>query len=447
MPIVKTPTAPVVEKPNLVISDKPYVSQVVDTRKERYDTLSNFIAGSKWAVDYYSQLHRGDSANASYQSDLPLAYGQYRKIRNFEFVVTEPLTNQQSDDDSRGWITTGASLVYGVLTPNEGDLFVADIGDGRNALFHISSVKRNSIYSESTCSIEYRVVDFLSKTISDALESKVIDTYYFDREYFRNGVKALISESEIDIIKRLNIGYRKLVALYMRDFFSRKYYTLLVPDQIGITYDPFMTDFVNAILENSHHPDLINMVQLGVNHKSFSRQATVLDVILKKDYSLIYSVSNKCGLAPVGNFRANPRLHSIAYSGVEYVVSIKDAVWNAETSGKLPPEVFDFSQGQLRSDKLSDILPDTDLTDNDQYIPLVHPVTKDDYYIFSKSFYEDSDGQSVLENLLVSRLKGEVIDLNKLAMLADAASGFDNLQRYYYIPIILTLIKLAPGVL
>ncbi|MNG01820.1 hypothetical protein D3C84_848160 [compost metagenome] len=49
--------------------------------------------------------------------------------------------------------------------------------------------------------------------------------------------------------------------------------------------------------------------------------------------------------------------------------------------------------------------------------------------------------------LVGQTLRGQAIDLEVLADVADASVKFDNLERFYYTPIILALIKMASGVL
>ena len=77
----------------------------------------------------------------------------------------------------------------------------------------------------------------------------------------------------------------------------------------------------------------------------------------------------------------------------------------------------------------------------------IKQITVDDYYVFSKEFYEDISEQSQLEILTAQTLRGQPVDLKVLADLADYAVKFDNLERFYYTPIILALIKMASGVL
>lgn len=451
MPFVDIDDSPIIqEKPNLVINPTQMETPVVDTRKEQYDTLSSFISGSKWAVDYYSQIQAADTAAASFQVDLPKPYGQYRLIRNFELVVTSPLSYQQNSGDVRGWTATGTAAMYSIVTPNNGDVFIADVGDGKNALVQVTSTQRGSIYAEAATTIEFRITDVLSPNLLRELNERVVETLYFDRENFRNGLKALLNRKDADVIRRLNTAYRRLFPLYYRDFYSRDFGTFIVPGQSVPTYDPYMTRFVRAIIDSQAFPSIHEVNQLTVSHDVISDEPTVLDVILRKDLPLLYSVSKRVGVSRIGSYRAFPLLRTIYYSGIEQIVSVLDPHWAVEHNDSPAHAFTTLVPAGLRQTDMASILPALNgpaaRSDQDS-TTAIHPICRDDYYIFSKEFYEGSEGMSRLEVLLRNRLEDAAVDLEVLADIADSSVRYDNLERFYYIPIILALIKLAPGVL
>lgn len=448
---IKT-TTPTLEK-----HQETYQSPVVDTRKESYDTLAVFPAGQRMDTDFYNQVSGRDSAAHSFQEDLPPALGQLRLIRGLELVVTQPLSHSQGDDDSRGWETTGSSFCYSVVTPNVGDIFIADIGNGSSALFQITSSKRNTIYPESGTEISYRATKSISASVMEQLRLRTVETLIFDRENMRNGIKALLRLEEVSIIRRLGRAYERLANLYLRDFYSTEYKTLEVPLQGPIgrqtlpTYDPYMVRFIKATLDTRTFPKVLQITELGVNHDPMSNQYSLFDAILKMDFSLLYSCSKIAKISSIGAFRARPLMHSIFFSGIKQVVTFTDIPFSVDTYDVMPHGFKDFIKADTRQTGIDEILPVLDLTDNTQIkghdIPLIHRITYDDHYIFSKAFYDNGPGKSQLETLLYNRLDTETTDMEVLAEIADSAVHWDNLERFYYIPIVLALIKLAPGVL
>jgi hypothetical protein len=116
------------------------------------------------------------------------------------------------------------------------------------------------------------------------------------------------------------------------------------------------------------------------------------------------------------------------------------------------PLIIDSLQkAGVRQPDMRSILPHLDLDSGKEPRPdessYIKRVIVDGFYVLSKDFYEDTDDQSMLEVLVGQTLRGEAINLSDLADLADYATKFDNLERFYYTPIILALIKMAPGVL
>lgn len=453
MPVVTEPEdEPAFLHPNLTIAPEDYKSQVVDTRKVEFDGLSTYLGGMKWACDYYSQIQGRDSAAASFDADRAAPFGQYRVVRGFEIVVASELSGTQNTSDGGGFSRTGSGHIYSIITPQLGDVFIADIGGGQNAALMITSATRMSIYPESPTTVEYKIKDYADEKFLKALNSRVQETYFFSKENYRNGVKCLLTEEEVRITQRLGEAYFRLMNLYLRDFFSEKFQTLLVPGQAAPTYDPACTHFVRSILATGDHPRVIQITQLGVSHDVFSNELTLWDAIATRDANLLYSVAKKMTLAPISMFRTFPWMASIYYSGIKQVVSPVDVGYSVDKENRQPHEGMPFIKAQVRQRDIDSILPALGLDDMEPHpdkeqTRFIHRVVKDEYYVFSKAFYEDTAGKSMLEGMVLDRIRGNAINLSDLADLADYARKFDNLERYYYIPIILTLIKLASGVL
>lgn len=453
MPVMnEPPSEEQLEKPNLVIEPEAYKTQVVDTRKEAYSGLSTYIGGMKWACDYYSQVQGRDSAAASFQYDLPFAYGQYRVIRGFEIVVQDQLSSNQNSGDTRGFNMSGSGMIYSIVTPQQGDVFVADVGNGRNAIFMITSTDRKSIYAESPTAVTYKASHFADAAIMKELTERVVETLFFQKDNYRNGVKSLLAMEEVNIIQTLGESYHRLLNLYLRDFYSQRFHTLLVPGQQVPTYDPAAVKFVRSILPHEAHPLVSQIDELGVSHEVFSDELTVFDAIINRDATLIYSVSKKMAISPISRYRTYPWMASIAYSGIKQVVSPVTVAFSVNNENYLPHASIPFEKANVRQDDIDSLLPMLGLVDEEPKpaepgSAFIHRIVQDDYYIFTRAFYEDTEGKSVLEQMTLDRLRGLSIDLGKLVEVADYARKMDNLERYYYIPIILTLIKLAPGVL
>jgi hypothetical protein len=75
--------------------------------------------------------------------------------------------------------------------------------------------------------------------------------------------------------------------------------------------------------------------------------------------------------------------------------------------------------------------------------PQIKRVTVDDFYVLSKDFYQHTPETklSKLETLTMAALKGDAIDIAMLDELCAGAPKWDNVERFYYFPILFTLLR------
>ena len=450
MAIVKIPESPLQQPPTINRVENNYQPPVVDTRSEEYNTLSVFATGSRWACDFYTQVVTQDTAPQAYHKDQLQIYGQYRRIRGFELLVTSPMRPEQEDNVARSWRATGTASVYSVITPNEGDMFIADIGNGQNGLFSVLRSTRNSPFTESFCEIEFRQIDVVSKSIMDDLDKRTVETLYFDKNLLRSGTKSVITTEEMDVTKRLLKAYRRLNNIYVHEFYDSGLNTFILPGQQTPTYDPYMTHFALRILDRSVCSALGRVSELTATHHPSARVKTLLDAVEALDGDMLYSIGMKYVVSDVKDYDLHPYFSSIAWSGVGQVVSVIDNTYSRDTEG-----VATFGKGHLEKAGVKrpnefGVLPSLTTGVNEPRPDegrFIKRVVVDDYYILSEAFYKGLDGQSELERILRARMEHEPFEFKDLADLADYADKFDNLERYYYIPLIIALIKTVPGVL
>jgi hypothetical protein len=456
MPVAETPKDQGPIKPNVRISDSQYVSQVVDTRKTDINTLSSYLSGQKWQVDYYRQILGRDSAGASYQDGLPPAYGQYELIRNFQLVVTDDLKTVQDTQDTNNYRTTGAGLIYNCLPVQDGDMFIADIGNGMNGIFQVNESTIGGYYPEAATAVTWTLTRQVTRDFLDRLNNNRVETEsYFSLENFRSGLKPILTLDDMNVIKRLANARSRLLHLYFKDFFDDARETFVVPvvPSLGglLTYDPYVVRFMKSILETRDHVQVSAITAHGVSADLYSNQVSLFDALAQRDPGLLYSASRKMGLSPIRAFRQRPLFAGIAFSGIKQVVTAIDAAFNVNTGYHAPHAAGKLAKADVRQDDMRSLLPQLDLTGEEPRggaAAWIKRVVVDDYYVLSEAFYEGNTAQmSRLEFMINERLNNRPIDLKELADLADYAHKYDNLERFYYTPLILTLIKLAPGVL
>ena len=70
---------------------------------------------------------------------------------------------------------------------------------------------------------------------------------------------------------------------------------------------------------------------------------------------------------------------------------------------------------------------------------------ENDTYIFSSKFYDNDGSKTVLEGLVLEYLNRKTINPNRLLNVLNNYLHWGQLEQFYYIPIILVLIKSAIG--
>lgn len=447
MPLVDSATTPPMPAPNTIrVTDPHYKGIVVDTRYVPTTDLLTHVEGSSWTVDYYSQILDEDNGIAGQSVNKPAQFQQYWRVKQMEFKVTSPLVPLQ-DPSTKKMSYKGAANVYPVLIPNQGDMFIATLDDGRLAIFMITSSERKSFYKDSVYAIEYLMQDYAVFERTKDLETKVIRTYEYVKDYLQAGQNPLVEAAEWQNLSKLHLRYDSMLTSYTKQFFSREFMTFLVPGQPYSTYDAWLTKAMQSMFETRDTPELLKMTVLNCDGDESMDVVTLWDILLQKDPAMLKFVNKQSGLVWVDRFTRNPMLNGIRWSGVMQVVYPlnPELTPDQELRGLIPMTNSTLVDVPSRAGSLDDLIAKVDL-DGLPYskAPLIHPVLVDDYYVFSQAFYSDCTGDmSQLELCVKDYLAGRAINHQTLFAFCDTWHGWSRLAMYYYTPIVLLLINAA----
>lgn len=447
MPLVNPkPSAPPVEAPHAPVISKPeYRGVTVDTRYTPNAALLSHVEGSSWTVNYYSQVLAADSPLAGQSVTMNAINQQYKLIKGMEFKVTSPLNTSQ-DPVSKSMIITGAANIYPFLIPNEGDMFLADVGDGREGIFKITATERKSVFKETIHTVEYQLIDYSTDLRRGDLNAKTVQVLQFVRDFMNYAQNPLLEEDDYTTMRELQMRYGEIASRYFRMFTSNEYKTLLVPGQEFPIYDHFLTNAIMAMFNTYDAPEIRNVRKLNVDGDDLMKCVTIWDVLRERDITLLKYCNRKVGLVSVRSFERNPMMEGIYHSGISYVVYPKDPELLVDYQLKprekaMALEVMKDTPSQVR--RLEDLLGDKTfegLTLPDS--PPIRKVLVDDYYVLSQQFYDDvNPGQSLLELCVRDYLTDKAPNNKALLALCDTYHAWGGLERYYYIPILLILIK------
>jgi hypothetical protein len=242
--------------------------------------------------------------------------------------------------------------------------------------------------------------------------------------------------------------YRELCGVYFRSFTSDEYRTLLLPAQVGPTYDHFLTKAVKSHFSTWDAPELRSLRTLNADGDNAMLSLTLWEVLSQKKPRLLKAAARKMGLVYARAFAspADPMMEGIYWSGLSYVVYPTDPTLNVNLEEVVvKKDVLSdvITDSPSRITLLSDLVGQTEL-DGLPYdgAPLIHPVLIDDHYVFSKAFYEKAaTGQSKLELAVHDYLEGRAVSHKLLLALCDTYHAWGGLERFYYMPVVLLLLK------
>ncbi len=447
MPLVQnTPTVLPQEVPHEpVIAKQAYRGLTVDTRYIPNTALLSYVEGSAWTVNFYSQVLAGDSALAGQAPSTNPLSQQYRLIKGLELKVTSPLVSNQ-DPTTKAFNMTGAANVYPFIVPNEGDMFLADMGDGREGIFKITSSERRSVFKETIHAIEYIWIDYSTEERRGDLNMKTVQTLQFVRDFMMHGQNPLLEEEEYTILRQLQARFSDITSRYFKLFTSNEYKTLILPSQEFVAYDHYLTNAVLSTFTTYDSPEIRTIRKLNTDGDDIMKCTTLWDALLERDVRLIRHACSKAGLVSARSFTRDPVLEGIYHSGINYVVYPKDPELSVDY--EIKPREKTLATVTLRDApsnvrRLEDLIVDKafeGLTKAD--CPAIHSVLIDDNYVLSEKFYNNAEvGQSLLEICVRDYLTHKAPNNRALLALCDTYHAWGSLERFYYVPILLMLVK------
>jgi hypothetical protein len=444
----------IIKETQPLTSDPHYKSTVVDSEYQPSSLLLIHVDGSPWTVNFYSQLRGSSETPDGQQPNQNGVYNQYLLIKDMELRVTSALAYTQ--DENNEDIVVGTSSLYPTIIANEGDMFVADIGDGREGIFRVNQAVKQSFFKDACFEITYQFVGITSSEpeLLEDLNEKVVKTDHFVKKHTNQGVASRLVASEIVSLETMKRYLEELPSHYIALFYSNQYRTFLMPGKPLPTYDHYVVDMMLKMFSVADNPLLAEVRLFNVD--SFNiKNKNIYEMLIEMNFGLLPILTNKMWLVGAKNFHSWPHYGTIYHSGVDTVVYPKDMMPKSPTPcpGGMPMYTLDAPSldtlfnflalsgfGEVEGD--ADGLPDDPASLPPP--PIIHNVTKDDYYVFSKAFYDkDRFRQSRLELMVTRVLERKVVNP---AYIIEAAADWKNwglLEKFYYTPILALLLMVG----
>lgn len=436
------PTAPTQPKQDVVHAFTPGLkTAVIDTRYTPQSDLLAYIEGSTWVVDYYSQVVDKNNELQGQDTSLPSVLQQYKRIWSLELKVTQDLSQVSQDPSSNEMTLQGSSNVYPFLVPQEGDMFRAGIADGREGLFKVTKVERRQIFADTAHVIDYQLIATNDPSRIFDLDQKTVATYYFVKDFLLNLQNPLLIEEDYHASKKLEAYYYDMTYLYFTQFFSREFMTIVVPSQEAPTYDHGITDFVKSIMNSFDDVHIQAIRQLNVGDDGAITSTSLWTMLDRRDPKLMKYVYTKTGLVGRTSFHRSALMAGMRYTGIAWIVYPLDAKLGVDFTMAKEREKS-VGVNNIASTMPPYIPPPPPIEGTIGMMSLIKPIDMLDGYVLSNAFYtRDTTNLSLLEKLILDYLDFKLIAAGDILKICDDCFNWGPVEKFYYFPLVLLLIR------
>ncbi|QNI21097.1 virion structural protein [Vibrio phage vB_pir03] len=357
------------------------------------------IEGSPWTTEaWIGQILGEDDYPNRHDLALDPSLQQYARIHNLELRTTTSLSGE-TDDNVITTISGEATVLPGIV-PNQWDMFIATMKDGRKGIFAVVELPRPLTYFAYTAySIQYELMAYWNQELQDDIDSKVVKELYFnpDNPYCpTENVQAVVER--VDLIKYI----LKYLNIYYSLFYDRRNETFLyVDDSRAKIYDDAVSKFMNHIVphqarDKARHP-FAQLFSVPSNDYQF-KSKTIYDILQDNELNLLPIVDTQYQKSSTAEFYSPFVMHSILMTDIRSVYHPSEM---SSLLGKSEPEGT---------------------------------------YVFSKDFY-DCKPTLEFERLVFSALNREKQIVSELVQKIDTNYEIATMQeKFHNIPIYLWLL-------
>lgn len=411
---------PVVENAPIAVT-RPDRNALIDSNYVPAQNLVSHIEGAPWTCNYYRQVLGKDNTAKPLQVGTSAAHQQYDLYRNYILRVNSAITMNQ-DSDTKEFSAVGeASMFYGLI-PNVGDMFVADAGGGELGMFTLTEVERMSYMKQACYRVNFQLVCRGEDPRFEVLDSRINRQFIFDVELLELMDNPFLSLEDHLKFEGLAEQAERISRHFKNKFWSAQVNTLKVPQQTGLLYDGFHTEFCRYIgLENPL--ETLRVHQLG--GLPYDGVTTLWEAFKELSAHSLMLAHRRFGVILTNMFVNYPVLRGIYYTQFEEVL------YPYGDFGNDDPGILKATGRYI------DRLPPEATADKNFYA-----IDYDDAYVLSHAFYdEDPTKMSEFERLLYDMLCQKAVPVDKVAEVATSYFKLAPLEQFYYAPLLMVLIN------
>lgn len=438
-----------------IIVHEGYRHAVVDSKVQVYTNLLTHLSGSKWRGWLYTQVKGADEAVAPFQVDKEIPLQQYKLVKDYECLLQG---NLSETIDEKGEVQlTGTVITYPYWMVNYGDMWVADIGEGKAGLFTVTGVTKKTRFKETVYELQIKLQQPMTAELARQLSLYVQETYHFDRDYLKYGQNPYVVSDEyhskLELEKMLSSHHE----IYLNTFMDWQVKSFRVPlPTTSPTYDPFVVRAVTNMIDLMEFNILPRMNRFNMSEYGIENTITLFDCLLDyKPEMLKCTAMRKARLLPARSFKKGIRFAPFAFSGFAQAVVPAGGVFdnsNIENAvGWLPwgggngcgcPTTTDCGGVDL---DLGGILGGGGMTVSDGTEGTVLPhIHKDGFYILSEAFYNhDIPNMTKFERLLWLGIEHATINASDVLPYYRSFCNWSLQDKFFLGPLLFILTAYA----
>ena len=412
-------------------------------------SLLKYVEGYPWTVDFYGQILNRNNTLEHFDPSTPNLTQPYYKVSKLIIQVDSPLSS--SYDQTTGITTiTGSALAPFGLIPNVGDLFIAQVDSGEDAIFIITTVARKTHRKDTLYEISYSLYSYTSARpeFLQTLSERINEVYFFnpDTNFFNRDV--LLKPSVKEAKDRLTRFLHESKDYYFSKFLDTRLGTLVIPGMNHSLYDPHL---INFLLKTVSFSSLLKNNFFIHNHSDVQlNQPSIIHCLLTCSRNNLNTVNRTYSFIPTNMLANRARFGTLFHAGINYTLYPTDP--DTRTFYNIPRTRggAETLPNILTTRNNTGINPIISLTSNNNQIytkPLLHELFKDDYYIVTENFYsylnrgEGYDELSYIELLISNFLQHKAIPKEDLAITVERYDEWPLIHQVYLLPVLWHIIQ------
>lgn len=292
--------------PSEALNSEPYIEEAdaadntISASKESTLTTESvkYAAGMTITVTFYHKLNNDASARSffndlSFQEDN--VHVAYQKINNFQMKLKDSVSFSYEASKVKSQVT-GEALLYPFFVPWAGDVFIYEVQQGTYGLYKITDPPtRMTIKDLTGHEIKFILVAYLTKDQLDQLNERVVEEAYFNLERYMSGEGALLTSDEANTLEEAKKAITKLSKYYVSEFYDKYIYRTFIENPC--LYDPYIVEFITRIFDYKYFRAYPTQLVSSPEWWSRSFWARLLDpdsvpeeVVISKCYRILKGV-------------------------------------------------------------------------------------------------------------------------------------------------------------